>query len=1224
MKLTNRFYSNTLNQLRDCEYELMTDLTIVCSNGLVESHQALFAWMSSSLRRLFVSKLVMEDCGKRKDFITLHLPDVKTDILTNIIKIFSCGQIAISSDKLHRISEAWSLIQIDKLYFEELEIVCQTIVNNVPCVNERVDTLQSEVGIVIPDNVSVDTVVREPPSPEILDVSMIDIHLVDNEGDLRTNSPDNNIIEASNHDKINEEHPKQVEEKERKDEKSNDKTKTATLRCIDDDDIESLICDKAEESKPSVSTNAVQEKAVVKKKQLGRRSKPSNEEYRSFVTNANNDCSENLSELNANNETSQLEMIQEKSKDDEIVDKDVLEQSNTIEIVDDDDENSNLDDKNPKEVSVEKMVDNVKKPRGRPKKLLNRNKGIRTQTNGDGNSSQEVAPMEKETIDEPLSSAISNDITSLKLSPVVELKKLPFSPRNQDNEVSAEERIVSKTNVEVTNDAPNKTTNDLPFLTPRPKHVSVPSTPRSRFEAEPTTSNLLASISAILEDNPVPPSTPTTNKLMQSNDLIPNTEAPFITPRTQRNVGTSQSSSFPIQSPRNSGTKLTTLHVTSEKPVTPSSKHSEVSKHSSKNSIQSPKILEAKTTLNGTVPNSPRHPSPSSKMLIRSSTMQETKPTQKMQETKSTPIGPKTYLRKAATPVSKANLVSNPQLRQILPKMTPNITELQPKPQPEPRNRPLLPKLNSNNFIEPQGTVINNAHLSLIKRIDNGIVNNNSAKPKDSFATKVTKNPSNDAIDKLAQLASFSIKVRKDYKIVISDESVSKQLSVEKENSIEDNSIVSSTTNIVDEQISTPVSTDDDIILIDDDEEEPTTSSLATTTTNLVNAPKEIVLPGYEGIEVKNDVDDGQTFSLAASEVRNLLESDDEEDIDDPKDPDYVESNATKKRKLDEKSDSSIIKRSKEDTNTEGNRVENLMEIQNNPSSILALRKMSDLLQPSTSSVQTAVSTHPQKVSQNNSVNEPGKISILRKHACLLCFGNGKEGPFLSFKELSKFKEHYSQCFYDEGVYPRFISPGQGNTADDGSVIDETGATNGASYRCRVIDCWLQKKTGDAALKGYKDYAIHMATDHGVLEQIIAQDGRQQLKEILECLKKVNKFHPGVKECRFKECGTVQYSMDNSRELKLHYTNKHLKDYFPVDKATGLSPGFTKSGTRAVCHDCSETNQNRSVFLKQEQDAIVAHLVVKHDALREILNKVTNFDNDKLENIKQDLYGNNQ
>ena len=66
------------------------------------------------------------------------------------------------------------------------------------------------------------------------------------------------------------------------------------------------------------------------------------------------------------------------------------EENVIIEIVDDDDENSNLDDKNPKEVSVEKMVDNVKKPRGRPKKLLNRNKGIRTQTNGDGNSSQDI------------------------------------------------------------------------------------------------------------------------------------------------------------------------------------------------------------------------------------------------------------------------------------------------------------------------------------------------------------------------------------------------------------------------------------------------------------------------------------------------------------------------------------------------------------------------------------------------------------------------------------------------------------------------------------------------------------------------------------------------------------------------------------------------------------------------------------------------------------------
>ena len=57
----------------------------------------------------------------------------------------------------------------------------------------------------------------------------------------------------------------------------------------------------------------------------------------------------------------------------------------------------------------------------------------------------------------------------------------------------------------------------------------------------------------------------------------------------------------------------------------------------------------------------------------------------------------------------------------------------------------------------------------------------------------------------------------------------------------------------------------------------------------------------------------------------------------------------------------------------------------------------------------------------------------------------------LNFKEipaLKELKEHYSKCFYQEGIFPNFISPGPGNTAADGFPIDDSGQTNGAMYRC--------------------------------------------------------------------------------------------------------------------------------------------------------------------------------
>ena len=72
------------------------------------------------------------------------------------------------------------------------------------------------------------------------------------------------------------------------------------------------------------------------------------------------------------------------------------------------------------------------------------------------------------------------------------------------------------------------------------------------------------------------------------------------------------------------------------------------------------------------------------------------------------------------------------------------------------------------------------------------------------------------------------------------------------------------------------------------------------------------------------------------------------------------------------------------------------------------------------------------------------------RHHCFLCYKDGssnKEGMNLSFKEMPALKEHYSRCFYQEGIFPNFISPGAENTAANGFPVDDSGQTNGAMYR---------------------------------------------------------------------------------------------------------------------------------------------------------------------------------
>ena len=180
------------------------------------------------------------------------------------------------------------------------------------------------------------------------------------------------------------------------------------------------------------------------------------------------------------------------------------------------------------------------------------------------------------------------------------------------------------------------------------------------------------------------------------------------------------------------------------------------------------------------------------------------------------------------------------------------------------------------------------------------------------------------------------------------------------------------------------------------------------------------------------------------------------------------------------------------------------------------------------------------------------------------------------------------------------MSPGEGNTAEDGSAVDEFGQINGVMYKCPVKGCWLQKKTGERGKVCYKVYAIHMASQHGIVEQILEADSRPVMQEILLGLKLLDQVKNGIARCRFESCSTMQFKADSKRELKLHYAAMHFSPYFKTSPETGIPPGFTKSGTRAICEECSG-RAGKPVYIQGDREAVVGHLVVKHDVLQDIL-----------------------
>ena len=215
-------------------------------------------------------------------------------------------------------------------------------------------------------------------------------------------------------------------------------------------------------------------------------------------------------------------------------------------------------------------------------------------------------------------------------------------------------------------------------------------------------------------------------------------------------------------------------------------------------------------------------------------------------------------------------------------------------------------------------------------------------------------------------------------------------------------------------------------------------------------------------------------------------------------------------------------------------------------------------------------------------------------HDCIICGGARGGGSGLSLRDFSSLKDHYSKCFYSENIYHKFLSPGEGNTREDGSPVD-CGAL---LYRCRLKGCPLNIKSGARGLLSYRDYSLHMARDHGILEKVMENDSRPQMSQILEGLKKLDQYKPDIIRCRFAGCEEI-FNGDSKRQLKLHYATEHFQKYFPVDQDSGLSPGFSKADSKCKCVKCEETG--KTILIVAGLAETIRHLVITHDELKTIL-----------------------
>ena len=127
---------------------------------------------------------------------------------------------------------------------------------------------------------------------------------------------------------------------------------------------------------------------------------------------------------------------------------------------------------------------------------------------------------------------------------------------------------------------------------------------------------------------------------------------------------------------------------------------------------------------------------------------------------------------------------------------------------------------------------------------------------------------------------------------------------------------------------------------------------------------------------------------------------------------------------------------------------------------------------------------------EGEELKEIPPVHIEEIHACLLCKGKDKDGSELSFdpSKLWMTRYHYGNCFYKTGVYLELYPPGKDNTGLEGQPKDELGRE--VKYSCK-LSCSQKRKMG------YKEFCIHMSTEHGGLKTVMEKDGREEVRRLV-------------------------------------------------------------------------------------------------------------------------------
>ena len=246
-------------------------------------------------------------------------------------------------------------------------------------------------------------------------------------------------------------------------------------------------------------------------------------------------------------------------------------------------------------------------------------------------------------------------------------------------------------------------------------------------------------------------------------------------------------------------------------------------------------------------------------------------------------------------------------------------------------------------------------------------------------------------------------------------------------------------------------------------------------------------------------------------------------------------------------------------------------------------------------------------------------------HQCVLCKARGKrkEGRTLNLGEgLQDLKYHYAICFYAKHKFKDFVDSGPYNRDEKGFPLEDAGAR--FKYKCPFETCAKNSGRSARKLMGFKEYSIHCAVVHHVLETVLEKDETAGVEEVRAALmmarmeKKVSLVPLPPVECeevhvcllcngQNRDSKTLNFSKPKISSLKYHYascyfdTGVYYKKYPPGPENEDLEGKPCDVLGRSVKYHCQVRNCSTMSKRKMGYKEFCIHMSNDHGGLLEVM-----------------------